>query len=170
MLWARSVMAGFGVVVVLSLMVGAGLAAGAVINLPSGIATSYSSVAPSEELELFRLLNRARSDAREPLLAMDPRLRSMARAFSEDMASHGFIGHESSSGETLRERLSAALRPGTEFGENVGLVQTVEQANRAFLASPAHRTVMLYPAFRHVGIGITTAGRQELVITEDFTQ
>jgi uncharacterized protein YkwD len=166
----RTATAVFAAVVVFALVAGSGLAAGAVLSVPGGLATSHPRVVPGAEDRLFALLNRARRDAHEAQLVMDPRLRSTARALSQDMARHGFLGHVSSSGRTLLERLSAEARPGAMVGENVGFVHTIEEANQAFLSSAAHRTVMLYPAFRYVGIGVTTAGSGELVITEDFAQ
>ncbi|HLJ59144.1 MAG TPA: CAP domain-containing protein [bacterium] len=173
MSWQRVVAVVGGAAVLSALVTGMVLsapAAGGVITVPAGLATSNPRLVPRAEVELFGLLNRARARVHESPLAMDPHLRSTARALSQDMALHGFLGHVSSSGATLLQRLSAEMRPGTMVGENVGLVPTVEEANRAFLASPVHRTVMLYPAFRYVGIGITTAGNEELVITEDFAQ
>ena len=170
----RRLVAGIGGAVVLSALVtGTALsvpAAGTVITIPAGLATSNPRLVPGAEVELFGLLNRARVRVHEGPLTMDPHLRSTARALSQDMAVHGFLGHVSSSGATLLQRLSAEARPGTVVGENVGLVPTAEEANRQFLASPGHRAVMLYPAFSHVGIGITTAGNGELMITEDFAQ
>lgn len=173
MTWRRAVAATGGAVVLSAFVTGMALlvpAAGTAITVPAGLATSHPKLVPGAEVELLGLLNRARARVHADPLAMDPHLRSTARALSQDMALHGFLGHVSSSGATLLQRLSAEARPGAMVGENVGLVQTVEEANRAFLASPVHRTVMLYPAFRHVGIGITTAGNRALVITEDFAQ
>jgi uncharacterized protein YkwD len=158
------------VLVVVGLVTGAVLAAQTPLKILTGSAIPNPRVVPGSEAKLFRLLNQARRRFHEAPLIMDARLRWTARQLSKDMAFHGFLGHVSSSGETVRQRLSAAIRPGTVVGENVGVMQTVEEVNQAFLASPAHRTVMLSPKFRRVGIGVTTAGDGELAITEDFAQ
>ncbi|HYM70317.1 MAG TPA: CAP domain-containing protein [bacterium] len=159
-----------GATVFCMLVTGAVLAAQTPLKLLTGPAISNPRVIPGSEAKLFRLLNRARKAVHEAPLVMDTRLRRTARQLSRDMAFHGFLGHVSSSGETVRQRLSAAIRPGTVVGENVGLMNTVEEVNRAFLASPAHRMLMLSPKFRRVGIGVTTAGDGQLAITEDFAQ
>ena len=156
--------------VVCALVTGAVLAAQMPRRAFSGLGIPRPRVVPRSEAKLFQLVNRARARFHEVPLIMDARLRRTARQLSEDMAFHGFLGHVSSSGETVRQRLSAAIRPGTVVGENVGVMQTVEDVNRAFLASPAHRFVMLSPKFRRVGIGVATAGNGELAITEDFAQ
>ena len=69
----------------------------------------------------------------------------------------------------MRDRLAGFLRPGSRIGENVAMVQTVEEGQRAFVASQPHLQNMLDPRFHRVGIGVTTAGEMGIMITEDFS-
>jgi len=69
----------------------------------------------------------------------------------------------------MRDRLAGFLRPGSRIGENVAMVQTVEEGQRAFVASQSHLQNMLDPRFHRVGIGVTTAGAMGIMITEDFS-
>jgi len=85
------------------------------------------------------------------------------------MALRGYVGHDSLRGQTMRDRLAGFLRPGYRIGENVAMVQTVEEGQRAFVASQPHLQNMLDPGFHRVGIGVTTAGPMGIMITEDFT-
>lgn len=84
------------------------------------------------------------------------------------MALRGYVGHDTPTGQTVRERLAGLIHPGTRISENVAAVETIEQGHTAFVASPAHLRNMLDPAFHRIGIGVATAGEDGVMITEDF--
>ncbi|BDG29526.1 CAP domain-containing protein [Thermus thermophilus] len=59
---------------------------------------------------VLEALNRIRAEGRAcgpaaPPLAWDARLTAAARAHTEDMAAHGFLGHVGTDGSTVRERV-----------------------------------------------------------------
>jgi len=128
-----------------------------------------SEVQSDAEITLLQLLNEARQERGLPLLAMDSSLRLLARAHSQDMATQGYVGHGSMSGESFVDRLARAVRKGL-VGENVTIANTVEAAHNAFIVSPGHLQNMLEPRFHRVGIGVSSAGQLGMAITEDFSE
>lgn len=137
-----------------------------VIRLPQR--ASRSAILPDAESRLLVLVNRARQTHGLSPLIVDPSLRAVARQHSRDMALQGYVGHGSSDGRALRDRLARFTHLGVRVYENVAVVQSIEQGHGAFVASPAHLRNMLDPAIRRVGIGVATAGEAGIMITEDF--
>ncbi len=125
---------------------------------------------PASEARLLDLLNDARREHSLVPLIMDAPLRAVARAHSRDMAVRGYFGHTSLSGQSFLDRVGSAVGGEVLIGENVAISQTAEQAHAAFTASPGHYKNMLEPKFRRVGIGISTAGKLGLIVTEDFSE
>lgn len=146
-----------------------GPALGAIV-VPLGAGDPGSEYVPTAEATLLALLNQVRGDHHLPPLVANGNLHEAARLHSRDMAVQGYVGHGSRGGQSFIERLEAFVRPGTLVGENVIVAETPEEANGAFLASPGHLENMLNPRFHAVGIGVATAGRVGLIITEDFAQ
>ncbi len=125
---------------------------------------------PTSEVKLLDLLNGIRRGRNLVPLVMDGGLRAVARAHSRDMAVQGYFGHTSWSGQSFLDRVGSAIGGEMLIGENVVISQTAEQAHAAFTASPGHYKNMLEPRFHRVGIGIATAGKLGLIVTEDFSE
>ncbi len=140
---------------------------GVIVKLPQ--TASQSAILPDAEARLLAMMNRERRIRGLSPLIPDVSLRLAARQHARDMALRGYVGHYSLRGQTMRGRLAGFLRPGSRIGENVAMVQTVEEGHRAFVASQPHLQNMLDPGFHRVGIGVTTAGAMGIMITEDFT-
>jgi uncharacterized protein YkwD len=128
----------------------------------------HSVVLPEAERRLMEMVNRERRVRGLAPLILDTSLQLIARQHAQEMALWGYLGHRAVGGQTIRARFAFYLRPGTRVGENVAVVRTVDEGHRAFVASPAHLENMLDPAFRRVGIGVSTAGGMGIMITEDF--
>jgi uncharacterized protein YkwD len=131
---------------------------------------SQSEVFPGMEVQLLNLLNETRQEHGLPPLVMNERLRRAARAHSQDMALRGYYGHYTPGNESPVQRLAHFIVTRGPIGENITINATAEGANSAFVASPSHLANMLDPRFHRVGIGITSAGPESKMITEDFTQ
>jgi uncharacterized protein YkwD len=133
-----------------------------------GVTVLQGAVLPEAEARLLAMVNRERRIHGVSPLMSDPSLRLAARQHAQDMAVRGYVGHDSLSGQTMRDRLAGFLRSGSRIGENVAMVQTVEEGQRAFVASQHHLRNMIDPGFHRVGIGVSTAGEMGIMITEDF--
>lgn len=108
------------------------------------------------------LLNRHRAQRKLPPLRPNPRLQRAARGHSRDMVRRGYFSHESPNGRSILDRARAVRyvpRSGSwALGENIGwgtgaLGQPAALV-RAWMRSPSHRSNILNPRFREIGIGI----------------
>jgi uncharacterized protein YkwD len=102
-------------------------------------------------------------------LRIDSHLIRAARAHTADMLHRQYFAHGS-----ISNRAQAAGARGPLYGENLAWVTglTARWVVEHWLASPSHRSVLLRPGFRRVGIGIgfgTFGGHNGAgVVTADF--
>jgi uncharacterized protein YkwD len=125
------------------------------------------------ERELVGLVNRDRARAGLPALVLDPRLSAIARAHSQDMADHDFVGHVSPRTGTAMDRVRrGGLRPELVL-ENVGRAYGASEAESGFLASPGHRGNLLDPHARRLGVGVVfgreVTGTRPMFVTQLMT-
>jgi uncharacterized protein YkwD len=125
---------------------------------------------PAEQ-SLFDALNSARITRGVRPLRVDWELRAAARAHSAEMLRRDYFGHGDFSW-----RMGHYGVEGPAFGENlawgVGSAAGAQAVVRMWLASPAHRAILLRAGFRRVGVAaplgefLGYAGAR--VITVDF--
>lgn len=102
----------------------------------------------------FELLNQEREARGLPLLAWDDRAASVARAHSEDMLAHGFVGHVSPTTGDASARFERAGIRGTVVRENVARGYGPKGIHESLMNSPGHRANLLAEDITHVGIGV----------------
>ncbi len=121
------------------------------------------------EASLLQTMNSVRTSHGLAALRVDVRLLRAARGHSADMLHRQYFAHGSVAGRALAQGAR-----GPVFGEDLawGTGVTAQWVVNQWLASPAHRAVMLRPGFGRVGIGIsfgTFAGHGgAAVVTADF--
>jgi uncharacterized protein YkwD len=121
------------------------------------------------EASLLNTMNAARKSNGLPALRVDFHLVRAARGHSADMMRRQYFAHGSVAGRAL-----ATGARGPVFGEDLAWATgiTAQWVVDHWLASPAHRAVLLRPGFRRVGIGYafgTFAGHGGAgVVTADF--
>ncbi len=135
--------------------------------------TMVTSATDAEE-RLLILLNRDRAAAGLPALIADPAAAAVARAHSQDMHDHDFVGHVSPTTGTAADRAAAAgIRSGVIL-ENIARAYGPAEADNGLMNSPGHRANALSKSATHVGIGVVlgaeVGGRRELFVTEMFTR
>ncbi len=82
----------------------------------------------------------------------------VARAHSQDMAVHRFIGHTGSDGRTPAQRVQDASYQFRIVAENVAAGRlTPASAVQGWMASPDHRANILNCALRDTGVGVVEA-------------
>lgn len=129
------------------------------INLPTETRT-----VPEMQAALLADLNRERAAAGLGSLTTQPWAQSVAMAHSADMATARDIWHNYSGFvDVAHQAVNAYVN-----GENVGMAYTLDQADAALMASPSHRSNILYPLFNEVGIGIARDPIGYVYVTEDF--
>ena len=131
---------------------------------PAGARTASTSAS-----SLLAAINTTRSSHGLAPARVDVRLVRAARSHSADMLRHNYFSHGSFS-----SRIRASGARGPMFGENLAwsTAATAQSIVGRWLASPAHRSILLRPGFRRVGIGIVTGTFQgyggATVVTADF--
>lgn len=131
--------------------------------------TTTGTPDPAAETQLLALVNQERTSRGLHPLSMNDKGRTEARAYSQEMLTHGYFSHVDATGHTPFDRMKAA---GVKFdlaGENLALAPTVALAHQGLMNSPGHRANILNPNYRTVGIGIENAGPYGLMVTQDFT-
>jgi uncharacterized protein YkwD len=105
----------------------------------------------SSESSLLSTMNAARKSYNLPPLRVDSHLLRAARGHSADMVRRQYFAHGAVAGRAV-----AAGARGPLFGEDLAWATglTAQWVVNQWLASPAHRAVLLRPGFRRVGIGI----------------
>jgi uncharacterized protein YkwD len=101
-------------------------------------------------------------------------LDASAQRLADDMASRGYVAHETPEGQTPEARLASAGVHWRKFAENIASCEdcggvpdlaAVDRFETMWMASPQHRANILDPELTHVGYGIAAGadGRQYAV-------
>jgi uncharacterized protein YkwD len=115
--------------------------------------------APLLDLERVRAgmlaeVNARRKEAGAPPLVLDPRLDEAAQKHAEDMLRRSYYDHESPEGLRPRDRVTQAGYQAALVAENIARGPTsVEESMNAWMQSRGHRSNLLNPAFREMGVG-----------------
>lgn len=115
------------------------------------------------EKRILDLHNKVRAKRGLQALCVHPALTKAARAHSQEMLDKDYSSHESFNGESVKQRLE---RFGYTFdgysyyvyGENItwgcGSVGAADYRFKWWMSSSGHRSNILNPKFRQVGIGV----------------
>lgn len=137
------------------------------IKLPFKV-TNGLQVSPSDEQQMLTLLNQSRRENGLAPLTLDPTLRDVARAHSEEMFRLGYFAHDSPVSGSPFARMKAAGVNDPAMGENLAYAPSVDVAERGLMRSPGHRANILSPDFSKVGIGVVVAPNGSKMFTQDF--
>jgi uncharacterized protein YkwD len=118
----------------------------------------------SDEAVFLSLTNQSRASVGLPPLQIDAAASSIARSWSQYMASTGQLAHNPS----LVDQINASVTTSwTRIGENVGFGGDPYSLHGAFMNSPGHRANVLGD-YNRVGIGSTRDPSGRLWVTLDF--
>ena len=119
------------------------------VLLPTAAAQARSLSSP--EASLLSTMNTVRKSNGLPALRVDYHLVRAARGHSADMMRRQYFAHGFVAGRVVRAGARGPL-----FGEDLAWATglTAQWVVNQWLASPAHRAVLLRAGFRRVGIGI----------------
>jgi uncharacterized protein YkwD len=130
------------------------------------LAEPFAPPPPDERSAVSRrvleLTNQARAHARRcgatpyaaaPPLSLDEALGRAALAYSQQMATWGYMDHAGHDGTTLAERITRSGYRWSEIGENLASGHmSAEQVVSGWLGSPEHCANLMDPLFRHMGV------------------
>jgi uncharacterized protein YkwD len=145
-----------------------------VVLQPIGTAASQSTTTEGELAALESALQTSINDIRGQYgllrLVRDPALDGVARAHARDMATRGYLAHETPEGLTPPDRLKRGGVTGVSLaGENVGTTSRLDPNREivtAWMQSPVHHDNIVAPAFNETGIGIARAADGSLYYTQ----
>jgi uncharacterized protein YkwD len=169
-----------GALLLACLVLAAPPGAGASERCPGATATALSPRAL--EVSVTCLINARRADRGRRRLRQDQRLRRAAIRQSSAMVDQGFFAHTWPSGLTFMARIRASrfLRGARTWvvAENLawgtGAWSTPESLVDAWMGSPSHRSNVLWPGFRRIGVGATAGTPHDaedplgVTLTTDF--
>jgi uncharacterized protein YkwD len=156
-----------------------------VANFPVAVGVAHAPVAPAasdgpverdtDEVSerLFALIRRERAQHDLPALRIDRRLVDVALAHSRDMQEHDFIAHTSKRTGEAQDRIVAAGLSATVVLENIGRGYSAGEIHAGLMASPGHRSNILSPDVRELGIGVVSepeGDRLAFLATQIFTK
>jgi uncharacterized YkwD family protein len=131
-------------------------------------AQTNSSTATSQEQEMLKLVNQARSQNNAPPLQIDMQVTSVARVKAQDMIDNNYFSHNSPKYGSPFDMLKSFGISYVEAGENIAGNQNVQNAHNALMNSPGHRKNILNPSYTHIGIGIKNGGPYGNMFTQMF--
>lgn len=129
----------------------------------SGRVQAQVAAGSADEQELAGLINGARLAAGLQPFGLDPRLASVSRGHSDDMARSWYFSHVSPTTGDVNSRLRAARVPYRTASQSIAWVRSPRLAYDAFMSDGANRGNLLSPDFTDLGVGIVRVGRQMLV-------
>ena len=150
--------------------------------VPAAAAPTGSDRAPSLEQAVLREVNQARAVRGLRPLSLAPGLRAAAVAHSRAMLTGGFFQHESANGASFWQRIKRTYpqpaRGTWSVGENLFMKSaepTARETVETWLASPAHRSILLSGRWQDVGVGVifgqaggAFGGQPTWLVTADF--
>jgi uncharacterized protein YkwD len=113
-----------------------------------------SATLENESKMNFHFTNGFRAFHEKSILEWDEASAKAARLHSEDMAKQDYFAHNSLDGRTFSQRMSAQGVRWSTCGENIaaGHIRGFD-AYHAWVNSAGHRSNMISPAFRYLGVG-----------------
>jgi hypothetical protein len=121
--------------------------------------------ASSAEYAFLSDINHSRAQHGLRALSMSSSLQSVARRWSQHMASGGCSG---SASICHNPNLTSQVSGWQKIGENVGVGPNESSIQQAFMNSSHHRANILDPDFTLVGVGTATGKDGRLYVTQDF--
>ena len=118
----------------------------------SALRVAHCPANPAQDLLVE--INAARADAGVPPLRPNPLLAQAATEHAVALSEGRAAGHYGEDGSDPLQRISETGYLPIAFGENTATGSAApERVVAAWLDSPGHRTVMLDPSYREVGLG-----------------
>jgi uncharacterized protein YkwD len=108
------------------------------------------------------LIGRERARLRVPALRANPALQGIATSLAREMASHGYFGDDTMTGQTPWQRIASSpyavgarvVAAGQNIGWGTGGLATPQGVVEEWMHSAPHRLILLSSGYRDVGAGV----------------
>lgn len=122
----------------------------------------------SEEQQMIKLVNAARTQNNLPPLQVDMQVTNVARVKAQDMIDNNYFSHNSPKYGDPFDMMKSFGVKFVQAGENIAGNQSVQAAHNALMNSPGHRQNILSPDYTHIGIGIRKGGQYGYMFSQMF--
>ncbi len=136
------------------------------LALAQSAVSSAGSESAAAEQELFRMINRDRTEAGLPELEWNEWLAQAARRHAEEMARRGQLSHQFPGEPRMRDRIAATALRSNASAENVALGQTTAEVNDEWMHSPGHRANILDSKYNAIGVAVVRSGDKLYAVTD----
>ena len=131
--------------------------------------TRNFSLDSSSEQTMFAIVNNERISRGFKSLAVDNKLREVARNHCKDMFIRGYFSHYTPEGLSPFDRMAQTDIGFTYAGENLALAPNVLLAMQGFMQSEGHRANILSSNFGKIGVGVIDGGIYGEMYCQEFT-
>ena len=137
-------------------------------NSGSGTSQSNTSSLTADELEVFDLINKQRTNNGLPALKIDEELQNVARIKAQDMVNKSYFAHESPTYGTPFNMMKNFGITYKTAGENIAGNSSNSGAVTAWMNSPGHRANILNSSYNYTGLAVVSSPRYGKVYVQMF--
>lgn len=138
-------------------------------KLQLGFTQPEYTIDEASERTMLNLVNNEREKRGLKQLALNIKLRDLARDYGREMFEKGYFSHTDPEGRSPFDRMKERGIIFTSAGENLALSPNVSIAHDGLMNSPGHRANILSTDFGHVGIGVIDGGVYGQMFVQEFT-
>ena len=122
----------------------------------------------SDELEIFNLINKQRTDSGLSALKNDNEVQRVARIKAQDMVNNNYFSHQSPKYGSPFDMLKSFKISYKSAGENIAGNSTNSGAVNAWMDSSGHRANILNNIFNYTGIGVVSSPKYGKMYVQMF--
>lgn len=130
--------------------------------------TTTSSQMNSDELEVFNLINKQRTDNGLTALKNDNEVQRIARIKAQDMVNNNYFSHQSPTYGSPFDMLKSFGVSYKSAGENIAANSSNSGAVTAWMNSSGHRANILNNSYNYTGIGVVSSPKYGKMYVQMF--
>lgn len=134
-------------------------------NTGGGTATTNLT---EDELEVFNLINKQRTNNGLATLKIDSEVQNVARIKAKDMVDNNYFSHNSPTYGTPFNMLNSFKVSYKTAGENIAGNSSNTAAVNAWMNSSGHKANILNSSFNYTGIGVVTGSKYGKIYVQMF--
>ena len=132
--------------------------------------TTTTSQMNSDELEVFNLINKQRTDKGLSALKNDAEVQRIARIKAQDMVSNGYFSHQSPTYGSPFDMLKSFGISYKSAGENIAANSSNSGAVTAWMNSSGHRANILNGSYNFTGVGVVSSPKYGKMYVQMFIE
>ena len=130
--------------------------------------TTTTSQMNSDELEVFNLINKQRTDKGLSALKNDAEVQRIARIKAQDMVNNGYFSHQSPTYGSPFDMLKSFGISYKSAGENIAANSSNSGAVTAWMNSSGHRANILNGSYNFTGVGVVSSPKYGKMYVQMF--